>query len=158
MRVKSEFFHRGSFAVGDGQSTRFWEDTWQGQIPLSEQYPTLYTIVRRRNVLVSDVLANNPLNVEFMRILSAPKWAAWLHLAQRLMAINLNHEADRFVWKLTDSGLFSVKSIYTDFINGHTVYLKRYIWKLKVPLKIRIFMWFLQQKVILTKDNMSKRN
>jgi hypothetical protein len=31
-------------------------------------------------------------------------------------------------------------------------------WKLKVPLKIRIFMWFLLNKAILTKDNLKKRN
>ena len=29
---------------------------------------------------------------------------------------------------------------------------------MKVPLKIKIFMWFLYQKVILTKDNLAKRN
>jgi hypothetical protein len=28
---------------------------------------------------------------------------------------------------------------------------------LKVPLKIRIFMWFLNKKVLLTKDNLAKR-
>jgi hypothetical protein len=110
-------------AVGDGQSNRFWEDTWLEHILLLEQYPTLCTIVRPRNVLVADVLANNSLNVEFTRILFVPKWAAWFHLAQRLMALILNDEVDSFVWKLTDSGLFSVKSMYTDFMNGQTVYL-----------------------------------
>ena len=29
---------------------------------------------------------------------------------------------------------------------------------MKVPLKIKIFMWFLHRKVILTKDNLTKRN
>jgi hypothetical protein len=69
------------------------------------------------------------------------------------MAINLDNDQDRFIWKLNDSGSFSVKFMYNDLMNGHTVYLKK-IWKLKVPLKIRIFMWFLQQKGILTKDNL----
>jgi hypothetical protein len=36
--------------------------------------------------------------------------------------------------------------------------LRKYIWKMKVLLKIKIFMWFLHQKVILTKDNLAKRN
>jgi hypothetical protein len=45
-----------------------------------------------------------------------------------------------------------------DLLNGHTVFLKKYIWKMKVPLKIKIFMWFLHKKVILTKDNLAKRN
>jgi hypothetical protein len=90
---------------------------------------------------VSDVLANNPLNVEFKKILSDAKWDAWIHLVQRLLSINLNDEEDKFVWKLSDSGSFSVKSMYTDLMNGHTVYLKKYIWKLKVLLNIKTFMW-----------------
>ena len=32
------------------------------------------------------------------------------------------------------------------------------IWKAKVPLKIKIFLWLSQQNAILTKDNLSKRN
>jgi hypothetical protein len=42
-------------------------------------------------------------------------------------------------------------------MSGHTVFLKKYLWKIKVPLKIRIFIWFLYRKVILTKDNLTKR-
>jgi hypothetical protein len=70
MGVKDKFFPRGSFKVGNGQSTRFWEDIWLGERPLAEQYPSLYSIVRWRNVLVSDVLTGNPLNIEFRRTLS----------------------------------------------------------------------------------------
>jgi hypothetical protein len=43
-------------------------------------------------------------------------------------------------------------------LNDNTVFLRKYIWKMKVPLKIRIFMWFVYQKEILTKDNLKKRN
>jgi hypothetical protein len=74
------------------------------------------------------------------------------------MDINLTAEPDRFVWRLTTSGVFTVKSMYLDYLNGHTKFLKKYIWKMKVPLKIKIFMWFLNRKVILTKDNLAKRN
>jgi hypothetical protein len=47
--------------------------------------------------------------------------------------------------------------MYADIMNGHTVFLKKYLWKIKVPLKIRIFMWFIYKKAILTKDNLAKR-
>jgi hypothetical protein len=57
-----------------------------------------------------------------------------------------------------ESGRFSVKSIYLDMLNDNTVFLRKYIWKMKFPLKIRIFMWFVYQKEILTKDNLKKRN
>ena len=69
----------------------------------------------------------------------------------------MSDEADTFVWKLTDSGKFTVKSMYEDLMNGHTVYLHKFLWKLKLPLKIKIFMWFLSKKVLLTKDNLVKR-
>jgi hypothetical protein len=31
------------------------------------------------------------------------------------------------------------------------------LWKLKLPLKIKIFLWYLGRGVILTKDNLAKR-
>ena len=74
------------------------------------------------------------------------------------MFIQLSQDDDSFTWKLTESGLFSVKSMYADLMNGHTRFLHKYLWKLKVPLKINIFMWFLHRKVLLTKDNLAKRN
>jgi hypothetical protein len=44
-----------------------------------------------------------------------------------------------FVWNLTTSGTFFVMSIYLDYMSGHIPYLPKHIWKIKVPLKIRIF-------------------
>jgi hypothetical protein len=46
--------------------------------------------------------------------------------------------------------------MYLDFLNGHTIYLKKYIWKIKVPPKIRIFMWFLHKNVILSQRTILK--
>ena len=63
MGVKGVFFQRGSFAIGDGMKTRFWEDTWLGETPLASQYPSLYNVARHKDVLVGDVLANRPLSI-----------------------------------------------------------------------------------------------
>jgi hypothetical protein len=38
---------------------------WLGEQSLAQQYPTLYTIVRRKNVLVAGVLSGVPINIEF---------------------------------------------------------------------------------------------
>ena len=45
MRVKSLFFNRTWFIVGNGTTTRFWENTWLGDTSLALQYPSLYNIV-----------------------------------------------------------------------------------------------------------------
>jgi hypothetical protein len=78
----------------------------------------LYNIVRRE-VLVADVLAQNPLYIEFQSMLANDKWVAWLHLVHRLVYIALTNEDDKFIWKLIKSGTFIVKSIYADFLNRH---------------------------------------
>jgi hypothetical protein len=158
MRVKEEFFNRGFFKVGNGMSTRFWEDTWLGKTPLATQYPSLYNIVRHKNVTVAHVLAQTPLNISFRRMLLGNRWTLWLQLCRKLMTVNLNDEQDLFVWELTTNGKFTVKSMYEDLMSDNTPYLRKYLWKVKVPLKIKIFMWFLSNKVLLTKDNLAKRN
>jgi hypothetical protein len=158
MSVKNDFFQRGLFVIGDGRKTRFWEDTWLGTCPLADQFPSLYNVARNMNATVADVMGSVPLNISFRRLLSHEKWTAWVNLLQRLMEVQLSEEPDKFVWRLTENGKFSVKSFYVDLMNDHTVFLKKYIWRLKVPLKIRIFMWFLNKKVLLTKDNLAKRN
>jgi hypothetical protein len=120
------------------------------------QYPSLYSIVSHKNVTVAEILYQQPLNIGFKRELSGDRWIAWLQLVESLMEVNLTDDSDSFIWHLTESGVFSVKSLYTDLMNGHTRFLHKYLWKIKVPPKIKIFMWFLHKKILLTKDNLAK--
>ena len=99
-----------------------------------------------------------PLNLGFRRALTRDKWDAWSHLCHRLMNVHLGDTPVMFVWRLTSSGVFTVKSMYEDLMNEHARFLRTYLWKLKIPLKIKIFMWFLNRKVLLTKDNLARRN
>jgi hypothetical protein len=156
MSQKETFFNFGSFNVGNGEGTRFWEDRWLGDETLASQYPGLYTIVNHKNVTVANTFKENGLNISFRRNLAGDKWLSWLDLVERLMDIHLTDEKDTFSWSLTDSGQFSVRSLYAKLLNGNTKFLRKYLWKIKVPLKIRIFMWFLNRKEILTKDNLAK--
>ena len=157
MGVKEDFFSSGTFVVRNGLRTRFWEDTWLADAPLVSQYPTLYNIVRHRNVLVAQVLNTVPLNLQFRRAILGDKRIAWLYLVERLMRVTISNEEDSFKWNLTANGSFSVKSMYADYMNGHTIFLRKYLWKLRIPLKINFFLWFLNRRVLLTKDNLIKR-
>jgi hypothetical protein len=65
MKSKDDFFKRRSFTVGNGEETRFWEDTWLGNTPLSQQYPSLYNIVQRKQVSIPHVMSQVPLNIGF---------------------------------------------------------------------------------------------
>jgi hypothetical protein len=48
--------------------------------------------------------------------------------------------------------------MYLALISDNRVRLNSTIWKLKLPLKIKIFLWPLECGVILTKDNLIRRN
>ena len=51
-----------------------------------------------------------------------------------------------------------MKSHYLGLIHQDTPNLNKKLWKLKTPLKIKIFLWYLRRGVILTKDNLVRRN
>ena len=57
---------------------------------------------------------------------------------------------------ITMVNLRSILCIFT--MNQNTPFSHKLLWKLKIPLKIKIFLWYLQWGVILTNDNLMKRN
>ena len=158
MKVKCDFLRFGTFIINDGSQVRFREDTWLGNSPLRDQYPQLYNIVRKKQDTVADVLSTQIPNLFWRKDLIGNKLVMWNNLVSRLSTIVLSQERDEFKWNLDQTGVFSVKSHYLGLINQNTPNLNKRIWKLKAPLKIKIFLWYLRRGVILTKDNLAKRN
>jgi hypothetical protein len=85
MGVKIDFQARGRFLVQDGNQIRFWEDLWVGDKPLMRKYPTLYNIVRKKNVTVAHVLSTTPLNISFKRAIVGRNLTQWLELVGRVV-------------------------------------------------------------------------
>lgn len=103
-------------------------------------------------------MASEPLNVSFRRSLVDGKLQDWHELVAKLTNINLGQGRDNFKWKLQKNGKFSVRSMYLHLLDGIPPFRHKVIWKLKIPLKIKIFLWFLQRGVTLTKDNLLRKN
>jgi hypothetical protein len=158
LSIKDVVLANGSFNIKDGTSTRFWDDTWVGGKPFKDRYPNLYNIVRDPHASVAKIMGTNPLNVSFRRALVGNKLSEWLNLVARISNIVLVDGSDNFIWNLTKSGLFTVRSMYLHSIDTRPPFQNKKIWKLKIPLKIKIFLWFLKRRVVLTKDNLAKRN
>jgi len=103
------------------------------------------------------VLSSPNLNISFRRNLIGRNLASWERIVASLQQVNLMQEQDVFVWNLKASGVFTVKSMYAALINnGERV--SQDIWQTKLPMRIKIFMWYLRRGVTLTKDNLARRN
>jgi len=134
MNVKTEFMRYGRFNLMDGTQTRFWEDTWLGNQPLSVRFPALFNIVRRKHDSVATVLSSIPLNVSFRRALVGNNLRSWNQIVSSLHDVNLQAGRDVFVWTLHSSSQFSVRSFYAALIsNGVRV---SQVGKLKYLLRL----------------------
>jgi hypothetical protein len=69
----------------------------------------------------------------------------------------LSDQEDRIVWLLGNKG-FSVNSLYKNKMSDQVAVPYRFLWKSKLPHKIKVFIWLVVRNKILTKDNFKKRN
>jgi hypothetical protein len=105
---------------------------------------------------VAQVLSTTPLNVSFRRALVGESWDKWLELVGSVLMVNLNDRKDAFVW--TANKNFSVRNMYNDIVLREGTSVMCWAWIVKIPLKIKIFLWYLRKGVVLTKDNLVKRH
>ncbi|WVZ85024.1 hypothetical protein U9M48_031988, partial [Paspalum notatum var. saurae] len=174
MKVKEHFLELSSFNLYDSSQIRFWEDRWFGHLLLKNQYPSLYNITRKKHITVVAVFSSTPLNISFRRALVGDRLQKWKELVSEIALVQLDDQPDSFKWNLSKHGCFTVNSMYRHLVSKHGCFtvnsmyrhlvnqtalpLNKFLWKLKLPLKIKIFVWFLFKGVILTKDNLLKRH
>jgi hypothetical protein len=123
--------------------------------PFSVKYPALYNLVKKKNLSVAQVLSMTPLNVSFRRALVGVNWENWFNLVGSVLEVNLSNLRDTFRW--TASKKFSVTDLYDNLVLRSGTPVECGAWKAKIPLKIKIFLWYLKNGVVLTKDNLVKR-
>ena len=82
----------------------------------------------------------------------------WVELVTKIMSVELGDQDDSFIWCLTKHASFTVKSMYSDLMKIGYLPDRCVAWDLKIPLKIKNILWYLKKRVILTKDNLAKRN
>jgi hypothetical protein len=134
---------------------------WLGNTTLREQYPGLYNIVHHKNNTITKVMKTSPPNLMFRRDLSGQRLVAWNVLLLRLANVHLQNGSDGFCWNLLENGNISIDSMYNALIQSGVPIGKinnNTLWKLKIPLRFKVFGWYLRKGVILTKGNLAKRN
>jgi hypothetical protein len=145
-------------SVGNGWFTKFWDDVWLVNAPLRIQFTKLYETCVDKQAMVAEYAARD-WHIQFQRMLSLEAQAEWEGLQGMLQCVSLAQEDDRISWGLTTSKRFSTSSLYKFLtswgVNNSTA--KR-IWKCRVHLKIRVFLWQVFQNRILIAQQFCARN
>jgi hypothetical protein len=128
-----------------------------GDKPLFLEYPILYDACTHKNSFVHDV-AEKEWVVKFKFRLQVVLREQWNKLAARLNMVSLDNDKDRAIWKWNMLKKISLESVYTSLTRNDIGKSYSRVWKVRLPEKIKIFMWLVEQKVFLTKENMIKRN
>lgn len=133
-------------------------DSWLHNAPLCIVYEDLFKMVREPNISVADCVDEGQWEVEFRRTLSVGEYNRWLNLLNELQEINLSSDQDYVFWALESNKTFSTKSLYrflTD--SGVASKMAGYVWKAKLPLKIKFFLWQIFNNKLQVAQSLIKR-
>lgn len=157
-KVKGNFKWGGKSIVNNGRDTSFWEDVWVGEVPLKLLFPKIYEFCRDKKCSVAECWGNNECTMDLKRSLNLEEAAQWEALMDTIKDIQINRGADKVVWVLEKSGIYSTKSMYRMLAHRGVVnYQMRRVWESKLPLKIKIFLWQAIQDRLQTRVNLKER-
>ena len=80
-------------------------------------------------------------------------WNGYLAILKSSI-VRFSNDDDALVWNLSKTGQYSPKEGYTQLMNRdmELLWWWKVLWKLKCPLKTKIFYWFLLSGKALTRD------
>ena len=157
LKVKYMYLSNRKIKVKNGLSTLFWEDPWINDKPLCLLHPVLYELCTDK--LVSDhfFLSRNA-QLNFSRWLSPILFNSWVDLVDTVYSYSFTNSKDAVTWKKSKIGSFSSRSVYDSLTSSDQGQPFLHIWKAKIPHRIKVFMWLLENDAVLTKDNLIRRN
>lgn len=144
--------------VGKGKNILFWEEVWVLDIPLRLEFPSLFNLCKLQKEVVADHWAGDGWRTNCRRPLGSDDMHEWERLMDIFGNVYLSEREDTFTWILEKSGQYSTKSMYRrlsfrGMVNRRMVKL----WRNKIPMKIRVFMWLVMQGRLQTGSNLQKK-
>jgi hypothetical protein len=124
---------------------------------LIESFPALFDICQGQDWTFEKVI-DSGMDVPFRRRMPPAMAAQWEHIKTCALAHPSSSVADGISWSLNANGRFSTKSMYQHLERSLAGSHNKWIWKAKIPLKIKVFLWQLFQNVIPIRDNLKKGN
>lgn len=147
--------------IGNGSSTRFWEDRWIQGARVEDIAPNLYAKVpqsTRSTRTVSQGLQNGAWAADVGPELNEVILQEYMTLWELLAEVQLHPEAvDVTTWSWEANGCFSTRSAYVArFWGKEVVPTATFTWKSKAPLRCPFFAWTALQNRCWTSDRLAR--
>jgi ribonuclease HI len=146
--------------IGDGSKIKVWSMPWLRDLPSlkpSTPPPPTYEDLTVNHLMLPDI---SSWNHDLVHSLFNPDDAA----AILSTPLYNRRSEDTFIWKATVDGSYSVKSAYRICIDLLSESLPlttstqwQLLWRLRVPPRVRTFLWRAAHHCLPTRDNLSKR-
>jgi hypothetical protein len=137
--VKSErvLFCGRKLVLSKRDLVRFWIDPWLDNKPLSGTCPALFAIFHGQYWTFEKVLSCD-FDVPFRRRLLPNMAVQWDFIKSKALSHPMSNVSDVVTWNLSANGVFSTKSMYQHLKRNLAGSHNKWIWKEKIPLKIKI--------------------
>lgn len=135
---------------------RFWEEWWIGDKPLKTDLPRLYHACFDKTKSVAEILCRGLDQVQFRRMVYGDSLDLWNHIKEVCVDVVLADQKDFIRWTLTKNGGYSVKSYYRLLTEKRVKYPRNFLWKVKVPPRMKVFMWLIRNNILM-KNSLARR-
>ncbi|GJZ22800.1 RNA-directed DNA polymerase, eukaryota, reverse transcriptase zinc-binding domain protein [Tanacetum coccineum] len=146
--------------IGDGTSTRFWEDTWCGDQPLKITFPRIYRLDTYKDCFIVNRISLQDLCSSFRR---QPRGGAemtqFLELQAKIENVVLSDQGDTWKWSLGSATCFSVATVRY-LIDSKTLDTAPNAtrWLRNIPIKVNIFIWRLMLNKLPFRVNLDRKS
>ncbi|GKC46109.1 RNA-directed DNA polymerase, eukaryota, partial [Tanacetum coccineum] len=153
-----DFLSYCSKHIGDGRSTSFWSETWNGDISFRVRFPRLFALEIDHNINVVDKMSGS-VETSFRRAVRGGVEHQQLDELQSVLdSVILSSVSDRWYFSLSSSGGFSVKDVRLAIDNmvlpSHAEPTR---WVKFIPIKINVFMWRARRDCLPTRHNLAHK-
>ena len=150
------------WSVSNVQSALFWEDSWEGNKPLKDCFRRLYSLSIFKSMSIASVLEQwsqgIPLEDHMFWTRPLRSWEVEevIKLESIVKKISLGSDKDVLKWA-NNKSIYSTK-LATELLWHSSPQIDwKFVWKLKVPQKIKLFLWKVHLGILPTKSLLASR-
>ncbi len=147
------------FSIEDGSLAPFWHVHSDEEDLLRNHFPALFAASTHKHLVVNKWLQRFGMlqNLGF-RFISPEGSRELPRLCTLVTGLSLSSSPNAISWRWCSKGRFSVQSAYRFLaFDGGDDRRVGHLWSIRVPLKVKVFLWLGARNKILTADLLSRR-